>query len=199
MKISGLTKLCLGFGVALSLSACMDVGVDVEILSDTEATATLVTSLDRDMYEVMASQNETLPEEERFCFGGEIIDEGDTIDCVVTQTGAFADLKFGEEDISVTITPLGNGQVRVSLPMEQVAEKVEGDGSDTAEDIEMKAMMTSMFEGKFFSIAFHGGKVIDTNMLIDEEEGFAYFAIEFSELFAGDADLPIELYAVIQK
>lgn len=199
MKIVEFTKLCLGFGVAFSLSGCMDIGVDVEILSDTEAAATLVTSLDRDMYDVMASQNETLPEAERFCFGGEIIDEGDTIDCVVTKTGTFEELKFAEEDISVTVTALGNGQVRVSLPMKQVAEKVEGDGTDTAENIEMKAMMTSMFEGKFFSVAFHGGTVIDTNMEIDEEEGFAYFAIEFSELFADDVDLPDELYAVIQK
>lgn len=181
--------------LVLSLAGCMDVAMTVDIQSETEAEATVVTSMQADMVELMNAQAAETGEE--FCADGEIVERGDIIDCVVVQSGPFAELDFEAEDgQGPLIEAIGNGQVRVSFPTGDITESV-AESMGGEQDPQMMAMITQMFEGHSITLSVSGGEIVDTNMEVEGQT--ASFELPFTALFEGSIDLPDELYAVVQK
>lgn len=181
--------------LALSLAGCMDVAMTVDIQSETDAEATVVTSMQADMVELMNAQAAETGEE--FCAEGEIIERGDIVDCVVAQSGPFAELDFDAEDgQGPLIEAIGNGQVRVSFPTGDITDSL-ADSMGGEQDPQMMAMITQMFEGHAITLTVTGGEIVDTNMEVEGQT--ASFELPFTALFEGTIELPEELFAIVQK
>ncbi|WP_196260370.1 hypothetical protein [Pelagibacterium limicola] len=182
--------------LTLSLAACMDISMEVEILSETEAKGTMTTTMAADVYEMVAAQQ--VEGEEGFCDEGELIETPESVSCVVTQSGPFGELELGEDGEGPMIEAIGGGQVRVSFPLGDLSEEI-GQGMGAGEDPEMLAMMAAMFEGNSITMAVSGGRIVDTNMDVAADGLSASFVIPFAALLTGDVELPEEAYAIVQK
>ncbi|WP_404400761.1 hypothetical protein [Pelagibacterium halotolerans] len=197
MNFAPIARLGGAVVVTLGLAACMDVSMDLDILSETEGRATMTTSVSNDVYTMIEQQAEEGGDE--FCPDGEVIAGDTTTDCVVTSEGTFAELDLGnEEDGGPEITAIGNGQVRVSLPTGELNEEI-SQGMGEEEDPEMMAMVAAMFEGHYITFNVSGGEIVDTNMDRAEDGMSASYQIPFADLMQGTLELPDELYAVVQK
>lgn len=182
--------------LALSLAACMDISMDVEILNQTEARGTMSTTVEPDIYQMIAAQQ--AEGDEGFCDEGELVETSESVSCIVTVTGPFEELKLGEDGEGPTIEAIGGGQVRVSFPLGELASEI-GAGIGAGEDPEMLAMMASMFEGAQVTMSISGGRILDTNMEVALDGNSASYTILFTDLLTGQLDLPEEAYAVVQK
>ena len=197
MMISTLTRLAGAGGLALMLTACMDVSMTVDIKSEAEAEATMVTAMKRDMYDLMMAQS--TEDDDDFCADGKLVEKPDVMECTVIESGPFAELEFDSDDgESPSIEAIGGGQVRVSFPTGDLAESLAED-TGAAEDIQIQAMIASMFEGHAITMTVTGGPIVDTNMQIAADGMSASYEIPFVDLFGSDLDLPAELYAIVQK
>lgn len=191
VRLSGVAAL------ALSLAACMDISMEVEVLSQTEAKGTMATTVGADIYQMLAAQ-QTEADDDGFCDEGELVETPETVSCVVTSSGPFDEFEMGDDGESPTIEAIGGGQVRVSFPLGGLADEI-GEGLGAGEDPETLAMMASMFEGAQIAMTVSGGPILDTNMELAADGSSASLTILFTELLTGDIDLPEEAYAVVQK
>jgi hypothetical protein len=108
--------------------------------------------------------------------------------CVIASEGAFADLKFDEAGAKPEFKVVSPGVVRVSVTTEGIM----GEGG-----AEAAAQMKDLFEGRALTIRFGGKTVTDTNLTLNAEGTQAEIVIPFLDLIAGTAEVPAELYAVI--
>lgn len=182
--------------LALSLAACMDISMEVEVLNETDAKGTMTTTMAADMYQMITAQQ--VEGEEGFCDEGEVVENADSVSCVVTQSGPFSELDLGEDEAGPTFVALGGGQVRVGFPLSDLSDGI-AESLGSGEDPEMMAMMASMFEGNSITLKVSGGRIVDTNMEIAGDSMSASFVIPFDGLLKGEIELPEEAYAVVQK
>lgn len=197
MTPSSLTRMAGAAALTLTLGACMDIDMEVDILSEAEAEATMVTSMAVDMYEMMQAQ--AVEGEEEFCADGEIVENGEMIDCTMIQSGPFDELDFNTaEDGGPSIEAIGDGQVRVTFPTGELADAMAEDTGAT-DDPQMQAMIEAMFEDRSITMTVTGGAIVDTNMDMSADGMSATYEIPFTTLFEGDTGLPPELFAVVQK
>lgn len=189
-------KLVGATALALSLTACMDISMEIEVLSETDAKGTMTTTVAADIYQMMEAQ--AVEGEEGFCDEGELIETPESVSCVVTQSGAFADLDLGEDGENPTFEAIGGGQVRVGFPLGDLTSEI-AESTGAGEDPEMLAMMASMFEGAQITMTIGGGPIVDTNMDLSADGNSASLTILFTDLLTGELELPEEAYAVVQK
>lgn len=197
MTIPTFIRLAGAGGLALTLTACMDVAMTVDVTSQTEAEATMVTTMERDMYDLMLAQ---APEEqEEFCEGGEIVETAETVQCTMVESGPFDELDLqADEGGELIIEAIGGGQVRVAFPTGDLATALAED-TGAEEDAQMQAMIASIFEGHMITMTVTGGRIVDTNMEIAGDGQSASYEIPFADLFSPDLALPPQIYAVVQK
>lgn len=197
MTPSSLFRIAGIGALTLALGACMDIDMTVDIQSETEAEAIMVTSMAADMYEMMQAQ--AVEGEEEFCAEGDIVRNGDMIDCTIIQAGPFAELDFNTvEEGGPSIEAIGDGQVRVNFPTGELADAMAEDTGATG-DPQMQAMINAMFEDRAITLTVTGGSIADTNMDISADGMSATYEIPFTTLFEGDTGLPPELFAIVQK
>lgn len=196
MSFTPIAKLGAASALALSLAACMDVAMTIDVTSETEAEATMVTSMGTDMYEMMNAQ--AVDGDEEFCAEGELVQNVDTVDCTVVQSGTFDALDLDSEGGGPVIEAIGDGRVRVAFPTGEMASALAED-TGVQDDPQMMAMMSQMFEGHFISMTVSGGSIGDTNMDIAPDGMSATYEIPFVDLLMGELDVPAEVFAVVQK
>lgn len=181
--------------LALALTACVDVSMEVEVLNQTEARGTMSTTVGSDIYQIIAAQQEG---EDGFCDDGAFVETAESVSCVVTVTGPFEEVVLGEDREGPTIEAIGGGQVRVSFPLGALAGEI-GAGIGAGEDPEILAGMAAIFEGAQVTMSVSGGRIIDTNMEVALDGNSASYRISFTDLLTGQLELPEEAYAVVQK
>lgn len=195
MKFTSLAKIAGALALTMGLAGCIDMTNDIFITSSTTAKATITSTMGADIYAmVKASGNEG---DDPFCKS-----EGETLTenadgsgtCVAISEGTFADLKFDDAGSKPTIVTQDDGNVRIGIP---TAGMVGDLGSET--DAETQAMMKQMFEGRFLTIRFGGAAIIESNLEpAPDSDQYVEIKIPFVSLLDGTAQLPEELYAVIQ-
>lgn len=189
-KIAGVLALSIG------LAGCVDMTQDIFVTSDTTATATVTTTMSADIYP-MIKAGAAGEDAEPFCAeeGSTLTENADgSATCVMVSEGAFADLKFDEDDSSSkpTFTTNPDGTVRVAVQTEGMI----GDlGAE--QDEQTKAMLQQMFQDRFLTLRFGGSEVVETNM-DDVGDGYAEKKMPFLDLINGTIELPEELYAVVR-
>jgi hypothetical protein len=198
MTFGFVTRLAGAAGLTLALAGCIDATVDIEVLSETTARATMTQVMGADFYAMVKMSAEEMESEDAdaFCAEGELTEHEDgSATCVVTEEGTFAELIAGmeSEEGGMTFTAAGPGLVRVAFDTTDMAEEVSG---EEEMDAETKQMMEAFFTGHNITIKVSGREVVETNM--ESVDGGAQKVIPLLDLINGTADLPDELYAVVR-
>ena len=200
MKFTSMARIAGVLALTMTLAGCIDMTQDVLVTSTTTAKVTITQTMGADIYAmVKAAEEGGSTSEKPFCKAeGETLTENDdkTGTCVTISEGAFAELKYGDDDTTgkPTFTDNGDGTVKVAVATKGMI----GDlGNADAQDAETAAMMKQMFDGHFLTIRFGGSEVVDTNME-KTDDGYAEIKIPFTSLMDGTAKLPEELYAVVR-
>lgn len=201
MKFGNLARVAGIVVLAAGLSGCMDVDMNVEVLSESTARATTKMTMDRAIYEMSQMQDEQ-DSSGGFCEeeGGEITLREDEVDCLTVVEGDFETvLEQGadSDEPQPTITAIGNGQVRVTFPTAGLKEEITA-GTGGEEEEQMMQMMQSMFAGHAIQLSVSGGEIVDTNMERADDGQSASLTVPFEALLAGTVELPDESYAVVQ-
>lgn len=190
-RLAGVLTLTAG------LAGCIDITMDIEVLSETTGRATTTSVMGADFYSMAkagaASDDKS---EEGFCEeeGAQLTENADgSATCVLTVEGSFADLDL-EGDDGASFTVVSPGIVRVAFKTEDMKGELGTEGQDE----QTKQMMQAFFEGRAITIRIRGKEVTDTNMTLAADKKSAETVIPFLDLINGSVDLPDELYAVVK-
>jgi len=191
MTISLVTRMAGTLFIAGGLAACIDVTVNLEVLSETTGRATTEISMDREFYDLSLQQGSG-----DFCDEDGVLTVTDTAaTCVTTRTGSFDELlnAANEDEPAPTVVAISPGVLRVTFPTGSLAEDFADDGSDP----QTLAMMQQFFEGRTITFRVSGGGIVESNMEIAPDGKSASFVVSLLDLISNTADLPEESYAVV--
>ena len=190
-RVAGIAALTVG------LAGCMDVTMDVEILSETSGKATTTMVMGADFYAMAKSGMGGGEGSEGFCEEeGDVLTENSdgSATCTTVKEGSFADLDLGDDD-GAKIEVVSPGVVKISFSTADMQSEM---GAGDAEDEETKAMMAALFEGHNITMRVRGGEILESNMTIASDGKSAEVVIPFLDLLNGTTDLPAELYATVK-
>jgi hypothetical protein len=208
-------RLAGALALTVGLAGCIDASVDVKVQSETEAQAVMTQTIGAQFYPMIKASKsaDTSDESDSFCGkadGGTLVENADgSATCTITKQGKFAALGFDSGKESMTFTSAGPGLVRVAFPTEEFAKGLDAatkasdaagaaDADAKAAQEQMKTMMTAYFTGHFLTVKVEGGEITDSNMPIAPDRHSAEQKIPFTDILAGTAKLPPELYAVVK-
>lgn len=206
MKFKLIGQLAGAIGLTVGLAGCMDVTMDIDVLTDTSGKATTTMVMGADFYAMakagMAadkSGDTAKAADDGFCNeeGAVLTENADgSATCVMVKEGAFADLDTGDDkDSGARYEVVSPGVVKVSFSTKDMQGEL---GTDEAQDEQTKAMMQAFFEGHKVTIRVKGKEVTDTNMTRSADGTAAEIVIPFLDLINGTADLPETLYATVK-
>lgn len=184
--------------LAAGLAGCVDVGVDVTLLSGTEARVTQTQKMTADFYTLIKEADSSEKPQAlsgQFCTAGKLSEQRDgSATCLLQMEGAFADLaaedKTGQ---AVSFTQAGPGLVRITLATAGLTDEIRQD-----QDSEAAALLDGLFAGRSLMLRFTGKAVTETNMDLGKDGKSAEKRIPLLDLIHGEADLPDQLYAVVR-
>ena len=199
MKMRTLGRIAGVVALTGLLAGCIDMDAEIEVLSETTGKATTKMTMGAEFYPMIKQMAEAAPEgsnEDGFCVeeGDVLTENGDgSATCVSVKEGELSELSGAEgpsEDASFTV--VSPGVVRVSFKTDNMSSQVtEGQDEETAQ------MMKAYLEGHNVTIRIKGKKVTETNMTLSGDGRSAELVIPFLELIDGSADLPDEVFAVV--
>jgi len=220
MKLQMIGRLAGAMALTMALAGCIDVTMDVNVKSETDAQAVMATTIGAQFYPMLKASktaDSSTSKDDDFCKkddGGVLVENADgSATCTVTKDGKFADLAFDSGKEQVKFASAGPGLVRVSFPTEEfqkgldaATNKGSGDASAASADDaqakataeQMKAAMGAYFAGHFLTIKIEGGEITESNMTIADDKKSAENKIAFTDILAGTAKLPPELYAIVK-
>lgn len=198
MTLKFIGRLAGTLALTAGLAGCMDITMEVEVLSETNGKATTTSVMGADFYAMAKagmSQSTEGAESEGFCEeeGATLTENADgSATCVVTVEGAFAELSEGEDGMKFEV--VSPGVVKISLSTADMKAEL---GTEE-QDEQTKAMMQSFFEGHAITLRIKGKQVIDTNMTLSGDKTSAEQVIPLLDLFNGTLELPPELFATVR-
>ncbi|MGV3489955.1 MAG: hypothetical protein ACO1OG_01415 [Devosia sp.] len=185
--------------IGASLAGCMDVVAEMEVTSETTGKATTTMTMGADIYPMIKQAQEAAGEdastEDAFC-----VEEGDVLvenadggaTCTTIKEGTLEEIISADGPNEGTVFEVVSpGVVRVSMKTEEMSS-----GVTEGQDEQTMAMMKAYFEGRTATIRIKGKKIVETNMT-QVDGSTAETVIQFTDLFDGTADLPPELYAIV--
>jgi hypothetical protein len=200
MTFKILSRLAGVLALTVGLAGCMDVTMEIDVLTETTGKSTTTSVMGADIYPMMkASAGSEGSDSDGFCKekGATLTENADgSATCVLVVEGPFAELN-GEEakDDGAKFEVVSPGVVKVSFTTEDMKGEL---GADDSMDAETKAMMQQYFEGHAITIRIKGKEVLDTNMTKAGDGKSAEIVIPFLDLINGTVDLPPELYATVK-
>jgi hypothetical protein len=215
MQFSRIGRVVGALALMAALGGCVDVTMDVRVKNATEAVGTMTQTISAQFYPMIkaSKSSEASGGSDNFCTkedGGALVENADgSATCTITKEGKFADLGFDDGKEKVTFTSPGPGLVRVSFPTDEFQKGIDAaasagkeagaeDAQTKAAEDQMKAAMTAYFAGHFLTLKIEGGEITDSNMSIAPDKQSAEEKIAFTDIIAGTAKLPKELYAVVK-
>lgn len=171
-------------GACLMLAGCIGIDMDIEVLDDESARLTGSMQMQRAMYEMSGDDGEFCDEAD----GGRLELTDAYAFCHIDQTGSFAELFDPEDDeaIPATMEALGNGIVRVTIPLDDL----DDDMDEMIEDPAMVAMFRPMLAGYEISFSITGAEIISTNGEISDDGRTARFSMPLTAILEPDFDIP---------
>lgn len=195
MTFNTFGKLIAVSTLALALTGCIDVEVDVALTSDTTARATTTQIMSAEFYEMVSMSDEEDSDEDAFCADGELTETDDGgATCVEVEEGTFEELGQGDDD-GMVFTKEGPNLVRVTLPMDSIEDEV---GAGEEMDEETRAMMEAMFEGRTVTLSISGVEIVETNMEKSADGKSASVVIDFMDIFDGKTGLDGDAFALVR-
>ncbi len=103
-----------------------------------------------------------------------------------------------EEEDGASFSVVSPGVVRATFSTaEMQGDLAESTGGTEELDEETKAMMTAAFEGHSITLKISGKRIVESNMTISADGTSAEQIIPLTDLMNGNAELPDELFAVV--
>jgi hypothetical protein len=196
MTFKSVSRLAGVLALTLGLAGCMDVTMEIDVLTETTGKSTTTSVMGADIYAMMKSGAGSDDSSSDFCKeeGATLTENADgSATCVLINEGPFADLNEGDaKDDGAKFEVISPGVVRVAFTTEQM----KGELGTEEQDAETKAMMAQFFEGHAITIRIKGKEILDTNMT--KSGNAAEVVIPFLDLINGAVDLPAELYATVK-
>lgn len=198
MTLKLIGRLAGALALTVGLAGCMDVTMEVEILSETNGKATTTSVMGADFYAMAKagmSQSTEGSTEDGFCQekGATLTENADgSATCVLVAEGTFADMVEGDNGAKFEV--VSPGVVKVSFSTADM----KGEIGAEEQDAETKKMIEAFFEGHAITLRIKGKEVIDTNMTVSADKTSAETVIPFLDLINGTVDLPPEIYATVR-
>jgi len=196
--------------ITAGLAGCMDVNAEIEVQSATAGKATTSMTIGADFYPMIKQMSEAGGDTktEPFCAkdGEKLTENADgSATCVTIKEGELATLTAGEDggpSDDASFTEVSPGVIRVAFKTSDMKSQVaEGAGggaeADAAQSAQAMAMIKPYFEGHKISITIKGKKITETNMTASGDGTSATTEIPFNDLLDGKANVPDELFAIV--
>ena len=200
LTISTIARLAGVLLLGAGLAGCMDVTAEIELTSETAGKATTVMTMGAEFYPMIKQMQEAAKAsgedaDSDFCLeDGDVLTENadGSATCTSVKEGELAEITSDDgpnEDTTFTI--VSPGVVRVAYKTSEMSSSVtEGQDPQTA------AMLQTYFDGHNATLRIKGKRIVETNMT-KIGDNTAEMIIPFSSLFDGTANLPEELFAVV--
>jgi hypothetical protein len=204
MSYHPIGKLAGALALTLTLAGCIDMTMEIEVLTEETAKATVTSTMGPDIYPmVKAGAAQESQDSEGFCKEeGAVLTENPDggATCVQVSEGNFADLKLGDtEDDGIKFETVSPGVVRMSFSTADMKGEMAGTTGGEEMDEETKAMMTAFFEGHSITIRAKGKEIVDASgMTISGDKTTAEVVIPFLDLINGTTTLPDVITADIR-
>jgi hypothetical protein len=203
MTLMTFARLAGVLALTAGLAGCIDMTAEIDVLSETTGKATTTMTMGAEFYpmikQMAAAGGENAKPEDGFCQEeGDVLTENadGSATCVSVKEGELSELtKSDGPNEDATFTVVSPGVVRVAFKTEEMQTQL-NEGTGGAQDAQTAAMMKTYFEGHTITIRIKGKKVIETNMT-KAGDNAAETVIKFTDLLEGKADLPAELFAVV--
>jgi hypothetical protein len=228
MKLNVIGRLAGALILAGGLAGCMDITMELEVLSDTTGKITTTSTVGADMYPMLkggldgmmggeagaAAGDATAEASGGFDFcdeaeGGVLTENADgSATCVETTEGELATLIADNESAKVEV--VGPGLVKFTFSTTDMQEELNSTTEDpnapppadaaeqAAMEAQAKAMMAAFFAGKNITLRVKGNEIVETNMTKSADGKSAEVVIPFTDLLNGTTTLPPE-YTVTVK
>ena len=203
MTLKTISRLAGILLLSAGLAGCIDMTAEVEVLSETTGKATTTMTMGAEFYPMLkqmaASGGENAKPDDGFCKEeGDVLTENadGSATCVSVKEGELA--KLTEEDgpnKDSSFTVVSPGVVRVAFKTDEMSTQL-SEGTGGEQDAQTAAMMKTYFEGHTATIRIKGKKILETNMT-KVGDNAAETVIQFTDLLDGKANLPAELFAVV--
>ncbi len=180
-------------GLALSLSACVDVDMETEVLGADQARLSGYMQVQRAMFEMMGGSSDFCPADE----GGTMQMTDTHARCTITQSGTFAEIfeaPAPDGAPTPTATDLGDGTVRVTFPLGEMSDELD----ELSSDPNMVAMFRPMMEGHSVVLRISGAEIISSNGTISSDRTSAMLKIALTDLLDGPQAVPESFEAVVR-
>jgi hypothetical protein len=204
MKFQILGRIAGVLAITAGLAACVDVEAEVEVLSETTGKSTTLMTMSNEIYPMLKEMSESGGDEASsdFCVAeGDVLTENadGSATCLSIKEGELASLTEGEDGANddMSFTVVSPGVVRVVFQTNELTSDVTkgSEGADSAESAQALAMMRPYFEDRTIKIRIKGKKVVESNMTVNGNT--AETTLQWTDLLYGKADVPAELFAVI--
>lgn len=203
MTLKTISRLAGILLLSAGLAGCMDVTAEVDVLSETTGKTTTTMTVGAEFYPMIKQMAEAGGEgadsSDAFCK-----EEGDVLTenadgsgtCTSVKEGELTTLTGGDGPNSDTsFTVVSPGVVRVAFKTNEMTNQI-SEGAGGEQDAQTKAMMKTYFEGHNVTIRIKGKRITETNMT-KVGDNAAETVLSFTELLDGTANLPEELFAVV--
>lgn len=175
-------------GAALALGGCFDMEMETTILGPDEVRLSGFMQVNRDMLDMMGGEDEFCDDEDGTL---ELTDE--YARCTFLAEGTVEEVFEGDED-APTIVDLGDGTVRVAMPMEDFTSEMD----EMAQDPAAMAMFRPMMEGHGMTFRISGAEIISTNGAVSDDGTTASISFGLTDLIEEDHSIPEVFEAVVR-
>jgi hypothetical protein len=172
-------RTLLALTTALSLSACIEVDMTLEVLGQDEAKVTGFMQMNRQMFDMSGGDTSFCAAEE----GGTLVLTETHARCNFEKSGTFAEVMpktpGAEDDPEGELIYLDSNRVRAMMPMGAMNAGV----ADMQEDPQMEAMMRQMLAGLSVAVRVKGAKIESSTGVISEDGTQASITLGVDDLF----------------
>ncbi len=170
----------------LTLAACIEMDMVVEVLGEDEARITGFIEMERPAFEMSGGNPEFCPEED----GGTLELTDTYARCSIDKTGTFAEIMPTESsgdtpaELRAALTYLGEDRVRALLPLSAMGVGIE----EFQDDPTMRAMMQQMLAGLSVTFTIRGREIERSTGTISEDGRAASITLGVDDLLAPEPE-----------
>lgn len=172
-------RTLLALTAALSLSACIEVDMTLEVLGQDQAKVTGYTQMNRQMFDMSGGDTSFCDTED----GGTLEMTETHARCNFEKIGTFAEVMpqtpGSEDEPQGELVYLDSNRVRALMPMGAMNAGV----ADMQEDPQMEAMMRQMLAGLSVTVRVKGAKIESSTGTISDDGTQASISIGLDDLF----------------
>ena len=175
-------------GAAVALAGCFDVEMETTVLGPDQVRLSGFMQVQRGMLDMIGGADEFCGEED-----GTLEMTEEFARCVFVEEGT-PDEVFGDDPDAPTFVDLGDGTVRVTMPLDEFT----GEMDEMIDDPAAAAMFRPMMEGHGMTFRVTGAEIISSNGTISDDGTSATISFGLIELLDETTSIPENFETVVR-